>query len=248
MKRGGGLETRRRSRYARALLRVLLIASGALFVALGAWQLGRRTEKLALIAAVEQRVNRRAVAAPGPPDWPRITFNGDAYRPVRARGVFLHDRETLVQAVTDAGPGYWVVTPLRTDAGWTVLVNRGFVSPDNRDRAARRAGEPTDPVTVTGLLRITELGGAFLRSNDPVHDRWYSRDVAAIGRARQLESMAPYFIDAGPTPDVGRQPKGGLTVVSFSNNHLQYALTWFGLAALALFGVVPIRRGGRGER
>src|SRR6185503_1611251 len=113
-------------------------------------------------------------------------FAGDAYRPVRVTGRFLHDRETLVQAATARGPGYWVMTPLRTDAGWTVLVNRGFVPPERRDRTARRAGEPLGPVSVAGLLRMTEPGGAFLRSNDPQRERWYSRDVAAIGRSRRL--------------------------------------------------------------
>lgn len=222
----------------------LLAMFALLFVALGVWQVERRAGKLALIAAADRRVHAAPVAAPGPADWARITFGGDAYRHVRARGVFLHDRETLVQASTERGPGYWVITPLRTDQGWTVLVNRGFVPPENRSRALRRAGEPQGEVTVDGLLRMTEPGGAFLRSNDPRHDRWYSRDVAAIGRARQLGHLAPYFIDQGPSGG-DRQPVGGLTVVSFPNKHLQYAFTWFALAGLALFGLVRLRREGR---
>ena len=241
MKAGGSFPANPRRRR-RLLLTALLASISLLFVALGLWQIERRTEKLALIAAVEQRVHAPPVAAPGPSDWPRISFKTDAYRAVRARGVFLHDRETLVQAVTELGPGYWVMTPLRTEAGWTVLVNRGFVLPENRDRAKRRGGEPAGLVTVTGLLRVTEPKGAFLRSNDPMHDRWYSRDIAAIGRARHLGNFAPYFIDAGPGPKEGQQPTGGLTIVSFPNNHLQYALTWFALAALGLFGLIRIWR------
>src|SRR4051812_35574006 len=107
-----------------------LILCTLLFVALGLWQVERRSEKLALISAVDRRVHSAPVAAPGPGDWPRVTAKRDAYRPVRARGIFLHDRETLVQAVSGSGPGYWVMTPLRTDAGWVVLVNRGFVPPE----------------------------------------------------------------------------------------------------------------------
>ena len=160
----------------------------------------------------------------------------------QAHGLFLHDRETLVQAATEAGPGYWVMTPLRTDAGWTVLVNRGFVSADARDRAARRAGEPEGRVAVAGLLRISEPGGGFLHSNDPARDRWYSRDVAAIAAARGLGPVAPYYIDEGPTAGDARQPRGGLTILAFPNNHLQYALTWFALAGLAGFGAFGIRR------
>jgi len=231
---------RKRSR--RMLPMAMLVAAALLFSALGIWQIERRTEKLALIDAVEHRLRAPPVAAPGPADWPGIA-RADAYRAVRARGTFLHDRETLAQAVSGRGPGYWVLTPLRTEQGWILLVNRGFVPPEARDRAARRAGEPLGPVTVTGLLRVTEPGGAFLRSNDPARDLWYSRDVAAIGRARGLAPLAPYFIDAGPGPVDGRQPVGGLTIVSFPNNHLQYALTWFALAALALAGAVRIARG-----
>jgi surfeit locus 1 family protein len=140
-----------------------------------------------------------------------------------------------------------VLTPLKTEAGWTLLVNRGFVSPEDRDRAVRRAGEPQGAVTVAGLLRITEPGGAFLHANDPAHDRWYSRDVAAIGRARGLGPVGPYFIDAVAAPGGGRQPAGGLTIVSFPNNHLQYALTWFALAVLAMAAALRVWRGkGRG--
>jgi surfeit locus 1 family protein len=226
------------------LLATFLLVSSLIFAALALWQVERRAEKLALIAAVDRRLHSPPVAAPGPADWPGIG-KGDAYRPVRARGIFLHDRETLVQAVSARGPGYWVVTPLRTDAGWTLLVNRGFVAPEDRDRAVRRRGEPEGAVTVAGLFRITEPGGAFLHSNDPAHDRWYSRDVAAIGRARGLGAVAPYFIDEGAAPGGARQPVGGLTIVSFPNNHLQYALTWFVLAALAMAGVVRVWRGKR---
>ena len=88
---------------------------------------------------------------------------------------------------------------------------------------------------MTGLLRITEPDGAFLRSNDPAANRWYSRDVAAIAKARDLGLTAPYFVDADATPNPGGYPVGGLTVVRFPDNHLVYALTWFVLCALTLF-------------
>lgn len=228
----------RHKRRKRIRLSSLLGVGTLLFVALGVWQIERRGEKLALIAAVEKRVSAGPVAAPGPSDWPRISLKNDAYRHIRVGGVFLHDRETLVQAVTERGPGYWVMTPLRTDGDWSVLVNRGFVPAKGRDHA----GDPSGHVTVTGLLRITEPGGGFLHSNDRAHDRWYSRDVGGIGRARHLERLAPYFIDAEAGPRQDHQPIGGLTVVRFANNHLQYAFTWFALAALSAFGLARIWR------
>jgi surfeit locus 1 family protein len=207
-------------------------------IALGHWQLERRVWKRGLIARVEERVHAPAIAAPAPGEWPRVDAAHDEYRNVRLVGSFLHDRETLVRATTVLGSGYWVLTPLRTSDGSMVLINRGFVPAERRERAARAAGSPSGELTVIGLLRMTEPGGAFLQRNDPTTDRWYSRDVQAIASARGLARVAPYFIDAGAAPDrrdahgalVG--PVAGLTVTAFHDNHLVYAITWFVLAAM----------------
>ena len=212
------------------------------FVALGGWQVQRLAWKTELIAQVEARIHAAPQPAPGPADWAGISREKDQYRRVRVRGVFLHDRETHVQAVTDRGAGFWVVTPLRTDAGFTVLVNRGFVSPERRLASDRAAGQVAGEQTVIGLLRMSEPGGGFLRSNDPAADRWYSRDLRAIAATRGLSQAAPYFIDADATPNPGGWPKGGLTVVRFANTHLVYALTWFGMALLTLVGFGVLAR------
>jgi surfeit locus 1 family protein len=217
----------------------LLLAAG--FAALGLWQVERRAWKLDLIARVDARVHAPARPLPDRASWPRINARDDSYRHVRVEGIFLNDRETLVQAVTDAGPGWWVLTPLRTATG-TILVNRGFVPPERAASGSRRAGLPAGPVTLAGLLRLTEPGGAFLRHNDPAAGRWYSRDVAAIARARGLPAAAPFFIDADATPNPGGYPVGGLTVIAFRNAHLAYALTWFALAALSLVGAALVLR------
>lgn len=207
------------------------------FLALGQWQLERRAWKLDLIERVEQRVDAPPVVAPTDADIDPQEFE---YLRVRLHGEFLHQRETLVQASTRLGSGYWVLTPLRRQDGTTVLVNRGFVPPENRHRAQRREGEPRGPVTVTGLLRPSEPGGAFLRDNAPEQDRWYSRDVAAIAEARGLDRVAPYFVDAEAPPLAegggAGQPVAGLTVIQFRNNHLVYALTWFMLALMVAGG------------
>lgn len=213
----------------------LLLFAG--FAALGIWQVQRRTWKLALIDRVAHRLHAAPVPAPGPRAWPGITADGDAYRRVAVQGRYDNDRETLVQANTEFGPGFWVVTPFDTARGFTVLINRGFVPTAHRDPATRADGQIVGETTVTGLLRITEPGGAFLRSNDPAHDRWYSRDVAAIARARGLGTVAPYFIDAGKARLPADAPIGGLTIVHFRNAHLQYALTWFALAILVAIGM-----------
>ncbi len=224
-----------------------LIAIGAaallIFLALlvlGAWQLHRLRWKLDLIAAVDARVHAPASPAPPPSTWPSITARTDAYRHIEARGVFL-DGETAVQAVTERGGGFWILAPLRTDTGFIVLVNRGFVPLDRRAPASH-ARPSSGEAAVAGLLRLSEPNGAFLRSNDPAADRWYSRDVAAIAAARHLGPVAPYFIDAGASPGAADAPVGGLTVIAFPNNHLIYALTWFGLAAMLAAAAVWVVR------
>ena len=201
------------------------------FIALGAWQVERRAWKLALIDRVEARLH-----APARSLWDIGPLNeAQAYRRVTVTGVWLADRQTYVQAVTEHGPGFWVMTPLRTDHG-VVLVNRGFAPPERV--AICQPGATPAPVTVTGLVRASEPHGGFLRANEAAADRWYSRDIAAIGRARSLGHLAPVFIDADATPNPGDYPVGGLTVVAFRNAHLAYALTWFALAGLSLFGPV----------
>lgn len=219
-----------RGRRARSIALIGLCAAfTVVFVLLGAWQVQRRAWKLDLIAKVEQRIHVAPEPAPGPENWPAISRD-DAYRRVRLTGVFDNDRETLVQAVTEKGPGFWVLTPLKTDRGFTVLVNRGFVPPERKAAASRTA--PAGVVSLVGLLRVTEPHGGFLRRNQPGQGRWYSRDVQAIAAAHHLSDVAPYFVDADATPTPGGWPLGGLTVVRFPNSHLIYALTWFGLALL----------------
>ncbi|WP_294338942.1 SURF1 family protein [uncultured Sphingomonas sp.] len=220
-----------------ALLAALVTAA---LVGLGVWQLERRAWKLDLIARVEARIHAAPIAFP----WRGGDPKDLEYTRVRVTGTFDHDRETLVQALTARGAGFWVLTPLRTADG-TMLVNRGFVPEDRRDPKSRAAGQVAGPIPVTGLVRLSEPGGGFLRSNDPAADRWYSRDVAAIAAAKGLGRVAAQFVDADATPNPGGYPIGGLTVVAFRNTHLVYALTWFALAGLAAFGTWLFWRGER---
>jgi surfeit locus 1 family protein len=230
------------------------------FMMLGTWQVQRRAWKLDLIARVDQRVHAAPVSPPSPAEWPQVTAANSEYRHVRVTGTFLNDSETLVQALTELGAGYWVLTPLRVADGTLLMVNRGFVPPERRDRAAHEAGAATASATVTGLLRITEPKGSFLRRNDPAKGLWYSRDVGAIAAARGLSRVAPYFIDeeaseadgqripdasgvtagevvgASRTAQASAAPIGGLTVIAFRNTHLTYAITWYGLALMVLVG------------
>ncbi|MGJ3701402.1 SURF1 family protein [Variovorax sp. AFSI2.2] len=244
---------RQRSAAARAALAVCAALAFAGFFALGTWQVERRAWKLDLIARVEQRVHAAPADGPGPERWPQVNAAADEYRRVRLTGTFLHDKETLVQASTRLGAGFWVLTPLRAADGSIVLVNRGFVPPEAQGRPARAATEPQGETMVTGLLRITEPNGGFLRKNQPGEGRWFSRDVQAIAAARGLgNNVAPYFVDADAAPSSSSAapawPAGGLTVIAFPNSHLVYAITWYGLALMVLAAAGYAWREGRRRR
>jgi surfeit locus 1 family protein len=226
-----------------AVIVVAGLAGFATLVSLGVWQVQRLAWKRDLIERVEQRVHAPPVPLPRREQWPLLDAANSEYLHVSVQGRYRHHRETLVQAVTERGGGFWVVTPLDTADGYVVLINRGFVPPVHRDPATRLPGQVEGVTTVTGLVRVSESGGAYLRSNEPAADRWYSRDVAAIAAARGLTDVAPYFIDADASEQgSGNAPIGGLTVISFSNNHLQYALTWFGLAVMVAGGAFLVLR------
>lgn len=231
-----------RSARPRRFFAAAMLLLAAAFLGLGTWQVQRLFWKLDLTARVDARIHAAPVAAPSPSAWPGVDAEKDEYRRVTASGTFDHGKETLVQAVTELGAGFWVITPLRLAEGTTILINRGFVPVDRREPASRAEDEIEGSVKITGLLRMTEPGGAFLRNNDPASDRWYSRDVAAIAAAKGLTNVAPYFIDVDATPNPGGLPVGGLTVVKFRNTHLVYAITWYLLAAMSAGAAFAIFR------
>ncbi|WP_342620184.1 SURF1 family protein [Rhodoferax sp. GW822-FHT02A01] len=241
--------------------RVLLCFAAVLvmgLLALGTWQLQRRTWKLALMERVAQRVQAAAVPAPGLALWPHIDAAGYEYLHVSAQGVWEADKSSWVQAATGLGSGYWLIVPLRGEDGNRVLVNRGFVPPEARsvmERQLAQTPQPAEPMRISGLLRLSEPGGGFLRHNDAAAKRWYSRDVQAIAAAYALPGVAPYFIDADAEPDTptipGAKPQwpaGGMTVLVFHNNHLVYALTWYSLAALLAWATWWVARDARRGR
>lgn len=199
-----------------------------LLVGLGVWQVQRLQWKTALIERVEAGLTAPPSAAPGPGDWPALTFDTAEYRRVEVSGKYLQGEDILVKAVTARGSGFWVMSPFQSSDGWRLFINRGFV-PDDAQSADNRP-RPQGELTVTGLLRLTQPDGAFLRDNDPAGNRWFSRDTIAMAEVLELGEVAPYFLDADQSGE--GLPVGGLTVVTFPNNHLGYAFTWFGLAAV----------------
>ncbi|MFZ6722283.1 SURF1 family protein [Undibacterium sp. Ji49W] len=229
------------------------------FISLGTWQIFRLQWKLDLIARVEQRVHAAPLPVPESSLWPHINASADEYRHVEISGVFLHEKTILVQASTELGGGFWVMTPLATADQATILVNRGFI-PEKMAASYRISPKKDQPnpadasiIHITGLLRITEPDGGFLRKNDPVGNRWYSRDVNAIAAATGVTRPAPFFIDADARPakdesnsqqndGAVKEPIAGLTVIHFHNSHLIYAVVWFLLAAMTAAAWVYVIR------
>ncbi|HXF55527.1 MAG TPA: SURF1 family protein [Hyphomicrobiaceae bacterium] len=223
-------------------------AGAATLVGLGWWQLERRAWKLDLMAKIEARVTAKPVPlAEAVEAWRR---SGDAeYVRVRARGRFLHDRESYVYVPGKDGPGYHVYTPLKTQDGWLVLVNRGFVpealkSPDRRS-VDQEAGEKE----VIGLVRLPTEKNWFIPAGDPAQRLHFWPDhagmLAAVSDPTDGFRPAPFFLDAVAEPgNPGGWPKGGTTRLNLPNRHLEYALTWFGLAVAlaAVFAAFALSR------
>ena len=204
----------------------------ALLCGLGSWQLQRLQWKLNLIATV----NGHMTAPPVSLDTILVMKPDDAqYRRVMLHGRFDHTREAYVFTTDASGaPVYHVLTPFKTDDGKTLMVDRGAVPKEMLDPATRAQGNPAGDVQVTGVWRAPDAPGFFTPAPDIAHRIWYARDLGTIAAANHLVLSAPVVIEADATPNPGGWPKGGQTVVSFRNQHLSYAVTWFGLAIVLL--------------
>jgi surfeit locus 1 family protein len=230
-----------RLRKARLIWPTLAALAGlAVLVGLGNWQMERKRWKEDLIAKIAARVH--ADPAPLP-----IVGNADStqdleYLHVFARGRFHHDKERYLYAPMPGGVGWHVYTPLELDRQRVVWVNRGLVPDARKAPETRREGQIEGEVEVRGLVRLQARPGPFAAENDPARNIWYWPDLAAMtGSAFAGSPLAagalPLVIDADARPEPpGGLPRGGVTRLELPNRHLEYALTWYGLAA-TLIGV-----------
>ena len=229
---------------------VLAALGFCLLTGLGLWQLRRLAQKEALLAAIAERSAAPLLALPLASEWTGLIPGDYGYRHVTASGVLQHGKEALVFRLLEGGktrlsePGFLVLTPLRLATGETVIVNRGFVPQALRDPATRASGQTAGGVKVTGLMRPPEPRNLFTPVDQPAQGLWYTRDPASIAAARGLTQVAPFTIDADAAPNPGGWPLGGQTVLAIRNDHLSYALTWFGLAAtlLGVFAALAWKR------
>jgi surfeit locus 1 family protein len=221
----------------------------ALLCGLGVWQLERKAWKESLIAAIDARVGAPPAAFPPEEAWSGLSPQADEYRHVRLTGHFLNDKEAHLQAnlvssgSDDGALGYDILTPLETPHGARVLVNRGFVPLDKKDPATRRDSEVQGETSVAGLIRFPQASAWFVPPDDAAKNVWFSRDPGLIAKAYGLERVAPVIVDADRAPDKAALPRGGQTRIALPNDHLQYAVTWFGLALVLICVFVAFAMG-----
>jgi surfeit locus 1 family protein len=223
---------------------LLMTAVGlAILLSLGIWQLQRKAWKDDLIAKLAERAVAPAVSLKEAVT--RFNSGQDIeYLRIAARGRFLHDKERYFYAPDpELGPGVNVYTPMEISGGSVLFVNRGFIPDPLKDPTKRAAGLLAGDVDITGLARRPGDQARFVPDNDTKANLWYWRDlggmlVSAFETADRPH--VPFFVEAevSATPPSG-WPKGGATLAKLSNRHLEYAITWFGLAAtlLVIFGV-----------
>jgi surfeit locus 1 family protein len=219
---------------------LFMLVVGGILVSLGVWQLHRLAWKETLIAEIATRSKTPPQPLPKPSEWKSLAPADYAYRHVEFAGRYENDKEALVfygAGPQDLGPGYLVLTPLRLDSGAIVIVNRGFVPDALKAKSARAAGEIEGEAHVIGLMRPPQTRNLFTPADEPDNNIYFTRDPAAIAAHFGLAPTAPFVVDADAMPMPGGWPKGGTTEIDIPNNHLSYALTWFGLAVglLAVF-------------
>jgi surfeit locus 1 family protein len=219
----------------------LMLAGLALLVGLGVWQLKRLAWKEGLIAQIETRSKGDPITLKEAIAMARKGRDPSYYR-VRVDGRFHHTKELYLYATANERVGWDVITPLETADGDMVLVDRGFVPDELKNPSSRPLGEVENVVSVIGIARKPETQGLFLPDNEPAANRWFWRDLPGMARAAFPSGaiqVAPFFLEAEKSYVPGGWPEGGQSRLELPNNHLQYAITWFLMAAalLVIYGI-----------
>lgn len=234
--------------------RGLLVPAAVAFlvlIGLGTWQLERKSWKEALIASLTERLAAPPEALPPASAWKDLDPASDEFRHVSFSAEFDHAKEALVYAAASAfrpdvsGPGYWVFTPARLASGTLLLVNRGFVAEGRQGPATRPEGQISGLVTIMGALRWPPMRRWFTPRDDPTHNLWFIPDLDAISAAKGLAGQAPFYVEQEIPVPPGGLPRPGKLVVRLPDNHLQYAVTWYGLAIVLAVVFVAWARSSR---
>jgi surfeit locus 1 family protein len=222
---------------------LFVLAAVASFIALGTWQLERKAWKEALIATLDRRLSAQPTPLPPPEDWSKLDPADDEFRRVSFSATIISGAHALVYTVglvshgEMAEPGYWVFAPARLAGGYLLAINRGFVPDRGKDPETLAA--PTGGVDMVGTMRWPEPRGFFTPADEPARNLWFVRDHLAMAAAkgwqgRDGQQIAPFFIDLERPVPPGGLPRPVPPGVNLRNAHLQYAITWYGLAAVVI--------------
>ena len=207
----------------------------AILCGLGVWQLFRLQAKEELLANIAQRSSAAPISLTEA--LARRAGGADIeFVAVNAKGTFDHARERHKLSTFDGTQGWEIITPFTSQEGIVALVDRG-VLPDNlREPAARP--EPPEPLEIVAIVRNHGAPqGYFDPANDAAGNIWYWWDVPAMLASIPIPAdarVAPFILQALPGADLKKFPRAAAPEVALSNNHLQYAITWFSLALALL--------------
>ncbi len=208
----------------------------AALIALGTWQVERKAWKEELIATLTERLAAPPVPLPPPAAWTALDQAGNEYRRVTFEAKFETAEEASVLATGAAfrsdvtGPGFWIFTPARLADGSVVVVNRGFIPLADAKTLPHRANPGT--IAITGVMRWPEAPHWFTPKANPAQNMWFVRDPIAIAAAKGWGPVSPFYVEQETPVPPGGWPQPGKLVVHLANNHLQYAITWYGLAVV----------------
>jgi surfeit locus 1 family protein len=218
----------------------------AILVGLGNWQMSRKVWKEALIAKIAQRVGAPPIPLANDSQVARVETDDAEYLHVSLKGRFHHDKERYLYAPAPAGLGWHVYSPLEWAPGRFVWINRGFVPDARKDPSTRTQGQLAGEVEISGLLRIRQAKSMFTPDNDVARNLWYWPDVAAMQASAfgTAANAAAFTVDTDARSEPpGGLPRGGVTRLDLPNRHLEYALTWYGLALTLIAVFVAFARG-----
>jgi len=214
---------------------IATLAALAVLIGLGTWQLERKAWKEHLIATLTERLNAPPTALPPRDTWDRLDPAEMEFRRVTFPATFVPVPGAHVYTPGSAlrndvsGPGYWVFAPARLADGSLVMVNRGFV-PYGQENTLGGGSLARGTINIVGVMRWPEERGLFTPTDKPATNLWFLRDHLAIAAAKGIGPVAPFYIDQEAPQPPGGLPRPGRSTPSLPNNHLQYALTWYGLA------------------
>jgi surfeit locus 1 family protein len=217
-----------------------------ILVSLGVWQVQRLQWKQNLLANIAE--NQAAPPLTLDAALKAVEANENVeFRRVTTRGTFMHEAERHLLSIMDGKPAWQIVTPFQSEEGVVVLVDRGAVLEDLRDPATRATTNPQGVQTMTGIIRLRrESQSLFAPDNDPEKNLYYWWDLPSMMRDADPPAnsrIALFVLQQAPLANDTGFPRPQPVAVNISNNHLQYALTWFALAAvLAVFAGLLIRQ------